>query len=99
MEEKEKSAVQLRREALLDDRKNGYDRLTMEDEAAMNSYCEDYKRFLDAAKTEREAVDEAVRLAQSRGFVPFTRGMLIKPGDKLYRVNRGKSVMLAVVGD
>ena len=25
--------------------------------------------------------------------------MLIKPGDKLYRVNRGKSVMLAVVGD
>ena len=51
MEEKEKSAVQLRREALLDDRKNGYDRLTMEDEAAMNSYCEDYKRFLDADRT------------------------------------------------
>ena len=99
MEEKEKTTGQLRREALLDERKNGYDRLTMEDEAAMNSYCEDYKRFLDAAKTEREAVDETVRLAQSRGFVPFTRGMLIKPGDKLYRVNRGKAVMLAVIGD
>ncbi|MDE6108008.1 MAG: aminopeptidase [Oscillospiraceae bacterium] len=99
MEEKEKSLGQLRREALLDERKNGYDRLNMDDEAAMNSYCEDYKRFLDAAKTEREAVDETVRLAQSRGFVPFTRGMLVKPGDKVYRVNRGKSVMLAVIGD
>lgn len=99
MEEKEKTPAQLRREALLDDRKNGYDRLTPEDEEAMQSYCEDYKKFLDAAKTEREAVDEVVRLAQAKGFVPFTRGMSANPGDKLYRVNRGKSIMLAVIGE
>ncbi len=99
MEEKEKTPAQLRREALLDDRKNGYDRLTPEDEAAMQSYCEDYKKFLDAAKTEREAVDEVVRLAQAKGFVPFTRGMSANPGDKFYRVNRGKAIMLAVIGD
>lgn len=96
--EKEKTAAQLRREALLDDRKNGYDLLSAEDEAAMKAYCEEYKKFLDAAKTEREAVDEVVRLAEARGFTPFTRGMTIKPGDKLYRVNRGKSIMLAVIG-
>ncbi len=99
MEEKQKSAAQLRREALLDDRKNGYDLLTAEDETAMKAYCEDYKRFLDAAKTEREAVDEVVRQAQAKGFVPFTRGMQIAPGDKVYRVNRGKAVMLAIVGE
>ncbi len=99
MEEKEKTPGQLRREALLDDRKNGYDRLSVEDEAAMKVYCEAYKHYLDAGKTEREVVDETVRLAQAKGFVPFTRGMAIKPGDKLYRVNRGKAIMLAVIGE
>jgi len=99
MEEKAKTAGELRREALLDQRKNGYDRLTAEDEAAMKTYGEDYKKFLDAAKTEREAVDEVVRQAQAKGFVPFTRGMAIKPGDKVFRVNRGKAVMLAVIGE
>ena len=99
MEEKEKSPAQLRREALCLDKKNGYDRLTAEDEQDMTAYCEDYKRFLDAAKTEREAVDEAVRLAKSKGFVPFIRGMSVNPGDKYYRVNRGKALMLAVIGE
>ncbi len=99
MEEKEKTPAQLRREALMNERKNGYDQLTAEDESAMQSFCEDYKKFLDAAKTEREAVDEVIRQAQAKGFVPFARGMAIKPGDKLYRVNRGKAVMLAVIGE
>ena len=98
MEEKQKTAGELRREALLYRPKNGYDRLTAEDEAAMKSYCEDYKKYLDAGKTERECVDETVRQAEERGFKPFVRGMAVKPGDKLYRVNRGKAIMLAVVG-
>ena len=41
MEEKEKTQGQLRREALLDVRKNGYDRLSTGEEAAMKAYCED----------------------------------------------------------
>ena len=98
MEEKQKTAAELRREALCYKQKNGYDRLTPEDEAGIKAYCEDYKKFLDAGKTERECVDEAVRLAEAAGFRPFSRGMAINPGDKLYRVNRGKAIMLAVVG-
>jgi len=99
MDEKEKTPAQLRREALLDSRKNGYDSLSAQDEADMQNYCEDYKCFLNVAKTEREAVDEVVRLARAKGFVPFTRGMAVQPGDKFYRVNRGKAVMLAVIGE
>ena len=98
MEEKQKSAGELRREALLYQPKNGYDRLTPQDEAELEAYCADYKRFLDAGKTERECVAEAVRLAEAKGFKPFVRGMAANPGDKLYRVNRGKALMLAVVG-
>ena len=98
MEEKQKTPGELRREALLHQPKNGWDRLTQSEESELNAYCEDYKQFLDAAKTEREAVAEAVRLAEARGFKPFTRGMSVQAGDKLYRVNRGKSVMLTVLG-
>ncbi len=98
MDEKEKTAGELRREALLRAPKNGYDRLSAEDEAAMQTYCEGYKHFLDTCKTERECVWETVRLAEERGFKPFVRGMAVNPGDKLYRVNRGKAVMLAVIG-
>ena len=98
MEEKQKKAGELRREALFYQPKNGYDRLSAQDEADMNAYCGDYKKFLDAGKTERECVDEAVRLAEAKGFKPFTRGMAVNPGDKFYRVNRGKALMLAVIG-
>ena len=42
MEEKQKTAGELRREALLYQPKNGYDRLSAQDEADMKSYCEDY---------------------------------------------------------
>ena len=98
MEEKQKKAGELRREALFYQPKNGYDRLSTQDEADMNAYCGDYKKFLDAGKTERECVDEAVRLAEAKGFKPFTRGMAVNPGDKFYRVNRGKALMLAVIG-
>ena len=35
------------------------------------SFCEDYKDFLNAAKTERECVKESVKRAEQKGFVPF----------------------------
>ncbi|MEG2988749.1 MAG: aminopeptidase [Oscillospiraceae bacterium] len=98
MEETKKTATDLRREALFHDQKNGYDRISAEDEAAMQGYCEDYKKFLDGGKTERECVDLTVSLAEAKGFRPFRRGAVLSPGDKVYRVNRGKAIMLAVVG-
>ncbi len=98
MDEKQKTPGDLRREALFCQPKNGWDRLSKTEEDELNAYCEDYKKYLDAGKTEREVVAETVRLAQAKGFRPFTRGMAVQPGDKLYRVNRGKAIMLAVVG-
>lgn len=98
MEKKEKTAGEKRREELCYSPQNGYDRLNPDQEAAMKAYTEDYKKFLDRSKTEREAVDSAIALAEADGFRALTRGMELKAGDKVYRSNRGKSVMLAVVG-
>ncbi|MBQ8004250.1 MAG: aminopeptidase [Oscillospiraceae bacterium] len=63
-----------------------------------DAFCEDYKAFLDAGKTERLCVREAIRMAEKAGFVPYTRDMKLAPGDKIYRNNRGKSLVLAVIG-
>ncbi len=50
MKDKKKTPGELRREALCCSPKNGYDRLTPADEAAMKGYCDDYKKFLDRAR-------------------------------------------------
>jgi len=86
------------RESLLAAPKNGYAKLTGEQRAEMNAYCKRYAAFMDACKTEREATDWAVREAEKNGYVPFTPGMNTKPGDKIYFNNRGKSIILAVIG-
>ena len=98
MSEKVKTAGELRREALCYKQKNGWDCLAEGEEAALEAYCEDYKKYLDEGKTERECVDYTVRLAEANGYKVFERGMELKPGDKVYRVNRGKAIMLAVIG-
>ena len=72
--------------------------MTAEQIADADEYGEEYKQFLNTAKTEREAVSEAVRLAEKAGFVPFDRTARLKPGDKVYLNNRGKSLLLAVIG-
>lgn len=94
----EKSDTKALREKLLSAKKNGYDLLKAEDYEAMGAYCEEYKAFLDIGKTERLCAAEAIRLAEKAGYVPFTRGMALKAGDKVYYNNRGKSVMLAHLG-
>ena len=77
---------------------NGYDNLSEAEEKKMNEYCEAYKDFLDHGKTERLCVDYCIELAEKKGFKEYKAGMKIKTGDKVYFNNRGKAIMLAVIG-
>ena len=97
-EKKELTRGEQLRKALLNEKKNGYDRLAPGETEAMEDYCTGYMQFLDAGKTERECVDRAIALAEQAGFRPYTRGGALKAGDKVYRKNRGKALMLAVIG-
>ncbi len=78
--------------------KNGYATLTEEQRAEMEAYCKRYAAFMDACKTEREATAWAVSTAIANGFKAMVPGMDIKPGDKVFFNNRGKSIILAVIG-
>ena len=86
------------REQLLRNDKNGYDTLGEAQLREMEAYCADYKAFLNAGKTERLSARAAIAAAEAKGFVQYKRGMALKAGDKVYTCNRGKGLMLAVIG-
>ncbi|MBO4919656.1 MAG: aminopeptidase, partial [Erysipelotrichaceae bacterium] len=63
------------------------------------TFAEGYKEFLSNVKTEREAVKEAIAMAEKAGFKPFRNVKKLNPGDKFYFNNRDKSLALFVVGN
>ncbi len=86
------------KEQLLRDERNGYDVLSESELREMESYCAAYKRFLNEGKTERLSARAAIVRAEQQGFALYRRGMTLKAGDKVYTCNRGKGLMLAVIG-
>lgn len=60
--------------------------------------ADDYKKFIDAAKTERLSINEIIRRAKEAGFKNFKDQDQVKTGDKLYYVNKEKAAVLVVLG-
>ena len=79
-------------------RKNAWENLAEDEKEQLSAFAKDYMAFLNNGKTERECVFSAIELAEKRGFVEYKRGMALNPGDKVYYNNRGKAIMLAVIG-
>ena len=86
------------RQTLLLSPRNGLQSLDDAGKTQMERYCDRYRTFIDACKTEREATAWAAAAAEAHGFRPLVPGMVVKPGDKVYLNNRGKSFLAAVIG-
>ncbi len=97
MSEKKSKGQQLQK-ALAYKKKNYYETADKAEKKAIFDYAKGYMAFLDAAKTEREACDFAVKAAQEKGFTEYKFGEKLAAGDKKYFVNRGKSVVVFRVG-
>ena len=69
-----------------------------EQEEKAFAYCEGYKEFLNAAKTEREFVREAVLRLKEAGYEEFEEGKIYQPGDKVYQINRKKALLMSTFG-
>lgn len=80
-------------------KKTVWQRLGTEERKAVMDYCEGYKTFLDVARTERLAAAEIIRQAEAHGFQPVYSMKELKAGDKVYWNQKGKSVVLAVIGE
>ena len=84
-------------------KKNALGNLYTEQKTAMTEFCEGYKDHLSACKTERECVTDMVKQAKSYGYEDLddviASKKTLKPGDKVYAVNRGKMLVLVQVGE
>lgn len=60
--------------------------------------CEEYKRFLDNAKTEREAVSEIIKAAEAAGYKNIEKAKKLKKGDKVYITKMNKAIALFNIG-
>ena len=72
--------------------------LAPETMAQADAFCEGYKKFLDNGKTEREACAYSEGLLKAAGYRPFVPGETLRPGDKIYWINRKKCVLAATIG-
>ena len=84
------------------ERKNAWKSYTAEQLDELHYLCEGYKAYIPDNKTERECCDAAVEMAREGGYVELgeavAAGKQLKAGDKVYVVNRGKSLMLVNLG-
>ncbi|MBQ3057261.1 MAG: aminopeptidase [Clostridia bacterium] len=85
-------------EKLLYRKKSVYEKADNKTVDAAFKYAKGYAAFLDAAKTEREAVCVSVKMAEEKGFKPYKMGASLKAGDKYYYNNRDKNLFLFVIG-
>ena len=65
---------------------------------SLESYCEEYMRYLGIAKTARRSYAESVRLLRAKGFRELSEFTTLKPGDRVYRGYEDRTVMAAVIG-
>ena len=63
------------------------------------NYANGYINFMNKSKTEREIIKQSKIIAESKGFKDIKEYDALKPGDKVYYINREKSMYLAVIGN
>ena len=80
--------------ALSYERKNFWKEAPEAEIKAAYAFAEDYKQFLNEAKTEREAVAVAEALLKKHKFTTFAK----KGSNKVYATFRGKTLAMAIIG-
>ena len=86
------------KEKLFDKKENGWNKVNEEEKKKIFDLSKKYMNFLNHSKTEREFIKSARKLADEHGFKDIMNFDTLKPGDKIYFVNRNKSMYLAIIG-
>ena len=84
---------------LFNQKKDGWDDLKDDAKEEVFELSKNYMNFLNKAKTEREFIKEARKLADANGYKDIMEFNKLNPGDKVYFVNRDKSMYLAIIGE
>ena len=84
---------------LLKNKKSGWEEISEEEKSAIFTFSDEYMKFLNSAKTEREIIRATETLVRQNGFKSLEEYSELYPGDKVYYINREKNIYLAVIGE
>ena len=84
---------------LFNKKENGWKNLDEAKKQEIFKLSDEYMEFLNKSKTEREFIKNAKKLADENGYTDIINKKELKPGDKIYFINRGKSMYLAIIGE
>ena len=93
----EKTETQILKEKLFRPNKNGWESKHIDKDLIMN-FSKEYIDFINKAKTERECVEQFIKLLDNHGFKNIMDKENLKTGDKVYYINRHKNIYAAVIG-
>ncbi len=94
----EKTAGEMLAEKLLYKKQHAAEILSNEEIDTAFSFCDGYRKFLDYAKTERRSVGFFKRVILQNGYSEFDKTGKYMAGEKFYKVNRDKSIILVTMG-
>ena len=77
-------------------RKNAWEKYSEKVVKEVYEFGNEYKEFISKCKTEREVTNFSIELLKEKGFKEFNEFETLKPGDKVYFVNKGKNVCVNV---
>lgn len=84
-------------------RENAWKKYDEKEMSEVFAFSEGYKKFISDCKTERECVDEAIRMAKEHGYRDLDEVIrnkeTLKAGDKVYANNMGKTIALFMIGE
>ncbi len=80
------------------ERKTGWEKWDEKTTKEAMDFCEPYKKFLSENKTERLFAGCCIKLAQEKGFKPLDRFKKLSAGDRFYKINKEKLLILGTVG-
>ena len=85
-------------DTLFQKKENGWETVDTRTKETIFNVSKDYMNFLNRAKTEREFITESIKMAKENGYKDIVEFEKLQPGDKVYFVNREKSMYLAIIG-
>lgn len=80
------------------EKKDIYSTLDKNQLKMVDEYSISYIDFLNKAKTERLCVEEALKMLNDAGFYDINKKEELNPGDKIYFINKEKSLFVAIIG-
>ncbi len=82
-------------------KENGYTGIKADKQKKIFEFAKNYKKFLDAARTDRETIDRLVEMAEKHGYVNINgakKNSRQKAPAKFYVINRNKSMAIVNTG-